>query len=46
MQEINEKWLDQLENIERKISSANENREKADKQADQAKKRWFNTRKS
>ena len=39
MQEVNEKWLDQLENIEREISSAYENREEADKQADQAKKK-------
>lgn len=39
MQEVNEKWLDQLENIEREISSAHENREEADKQADQAKKK-------
>ena len=39
MQEVNEKWLDQLENIEREISSAHENRKKADKQADQAKKK-------
>ncbi len=39
MQEVNEKWLDQLESIEREISSAYENREKADKQADQAKKK-------
>lgn len=39
MQEINEKWLDQLENIEREISSAHENREEADKKADQAKRK-------
>lgn len=39
MQEVNEKYLDQLENIEREISSAYENREEADKQADQAKKK-------
>ena len=39
MQEVNEKWLDQLESIEREISSAYENREKADKQANQAKKK-------
>lgn len=39
MQEVNEKWLDQLKNIEREISSAHENREEADKQADQAKKK-------
>ena len=39
MQEVNEKWLDQLENIEREISSAHENRKEADKQADQAEKK-------
>ena len=39
MQEVNEKCLDQLENIEREITSAYENREEADKQADQAKKK-------
>ena len=39
MQEVNEKWLDQLENIEKEIFSAQENREKADKQAEQAKKK-------
>lgn len=39
MQQVNEKWLDQLENIEREISSAHESREEADKQADQAKKK-------
>ena len=39
MQEVNEEWLDQLENIEREISSAHENREEADKQAEQAKKK-------
>lgn len=39
MQEVNEKWLNQLESIEREISSAYENREKADKQADQAKEK-------
>lgn len=39
MQQVNEKWLDQLENIEREISSAHENREEADKQTDQAKKK-------
>ena len=33
MLEVNEKWLDQLENIEQDIFSAKENREKADKQA-------------
>ena len=35
MQEVNEKWLDQLESIDREISLANESREKADKQAAQ-----------
>ena len=30
MREVNEEWLDQLENIEREISSAHENREEAD----------------
>ena len=39
MQEVNEKWLDQLENIEKEIFSAQENREEADKQAKQAKKK-------
>lgn len=39
MQEVNEKWLDQLENIEKEILSAQENREEADKQAEQAKKK-------
>ena len=39
MQEINEKWLDQLENIEREISSAHEHREEADQKADQAKRK-------
>ena len=39
MQEVNEKWLDQLENIEKEIFSAQENREEADKQAEQAKKK-------
>ena len=34
-----EKWLDQLENIEKEIFSAQENREEADKQAEQAKKK-------
>ncbi len=38
MQEVNEKWLDQLDNIEQDIFLAQENREKADKQAEQAKK--------
>ena len=39
MQEVNEKWLDQLENIEHDIFSAQENREEADKQAEQAKRK-------
>ena len=39
MQEVNEKWLDQLENIEHDILSAQENREEADKQAEQAKRK-------
>ena len=39
MQVVNEKWLDQLENIEKEIFSAQENREEADKQAEQAKKK-------
>ena len=39
MKEVNEKWLDQLENIEKEIFSAQENREEADKQAEQAKKK-------
>ena len=39
MQEVNEKWLDQLENIEKEIFSAQENREEVDKQAKQAKKK-------
>ena len=39
MQEVNEKWLDQLENIENDIFSAQENREEADKQAEQAKRK-------
>ena len=39
MQEVNEKWLDQLENIEHDIFSAQESREEADKQAKQAKKK-------
>lgn len=34
IQEVNEKWLNQLENIEREIFSAYENREEADKQAE------------
>ena len=39
MQEVNKKWLNQLENIEREIYYAHENRAEADKQADQAKKK-------
>ena len=39
MLEVNEKWLDQLENIEQDIFSAKKNREKADKQAEKAKKK-------
>lgn len=39
MQEVNEKWLDQLENVEKDIFSAQESREEADKQAEQAKKK-------
>lgn len=39
MQKVNEKYLDQLENIEREITSAYKNREEADKQADQAKEK-------
>ena len=39
MQEVNEKWLDQLKNIEHDIFSAQESREEADKQAEQAKKK-------
>ena len=39
MQEVNEKWLDQLENIEKDIFSAQESREEADKQVQQAKKK-------
>ena len=39
MQEVNEKWLDQLENIEKEIFSAQEDRKEADKQAEQAKKK-------
>ena len=39
MQEVYKKWLNQLENIEREISYAHENRAEADKQADQAKKK-------
>ena len=39
VQEVNEKWLDQLDNIEKEIFSAQESREEADKQAEQAKKK-------
>ena len=39
MQEINEKYLDQLENVEKDIFSAQESREEVDKQAEQAKKK-------
>ena len=39
MQEVNEKYLDQLENVEKDIFSAQESREEADKQADQTKKK-------
>lgn len=39
MQEVNEKWLAHLKNIEREISSAHENWEEADKQVNQAKKK-------
>lgn len=39
MLEVSEKWLGQLENIEKDIFSAQESREKADKQAEQAKKK-------
>ena len=39
MQEVNEKYLDQLERVEKDIFSAQENRNEADKQADQAKKK-------
>ena len=39
MQEVNEKWLDHLENIEKEIFLAQENREEAGKQAEQAKKK-------
>ena len=38
MQEVNAKYLDELENVEKDIFSAQESREKADKQAEQAKK--------
>ena len=36
--EVSEKWLDELENLEHEIHSAQENREEADKQAEKAKK--------
>ena len=39
MQEVNEKYLDQLENVEKDIFSAQESREEADKKAEQAKKK-------
>lgn len=39
MQEVNEKWLDQLKSIEHDIFSAQESREEADKQAEQSKKK-------
>lgn len=39
IQEVNEKWLDQLENIEKEIFLAQEDWEEADKQAEQAKKK-------
>lgn len=35
--EVSEKWLDELENLEHEIHSAQENREEADKQAEKAK---------
>ena len=38
MQEVNEKWLDHLKNIEQDISSAQESLKEADKKAEQAKK--------
>ena len=38
MQEVNEKWLDHLKNIEQDISSARESWKEADKKAEQAKK--------
>lgn len=46
MQEVNEKYLDQLENVEKDIFSAQESREEAEKQVEQAKKRQVNMRKS
>ena len=39
MQEVNEKYLDQLERFEKDIFSAQESREEVDKQAEQAKKK-------
>ena len=39
MQEVNEKYLDQLERVEKDIFSAQESREEVDKQAEQAKKK-------
>ena len=35
--EVSEKWMDELENLEHEIHSAQENREEADKQAEKAK---------
>ena len=46
MQEVNEKYLDQLERVEKDIFSAQESRKEVDKQAEQAKKRQRNMRKS
>jgi len=39
MQEVNAKYLDQLENVEKDIFSAQESQEEANKQAEQAKKK-------
>ena len=39
MQEVNAKYLDQLENFEKDIFSAQESQEEANKQAEQAKKK-------
>ena len=39
MQEVNEKYLDQLERVEKDIFSAQESRKEVDKQAEQAKKK-------
>ena len=39
MLEVNEKYLDQLERVEKDIFSAQESREEVDKQAEQAKKK-------